>query len=72
MADPRLAQAIDRIESALRRIEAAASASSDGAGGSGAAAAEFSHLAARHDALRDEVRGALRAIDALTATQGTG
>lgn len=67
MPDERFANAAQRIENGLSRIQIWA----DGRvrSNDGAAAAEFSHLAARHDALRDEVRGVLRALDALTVPQ---
>jgi hypothetical protein len=62
MASPRSRAAIDRIDAALRRIEAAGPQS---APVPNHAQADLAHLAARHDALRDEAKAALSALDTL-------
>jgi hypothetical protein len=62
MPDPRALAAIDRIERALARIEAAAQPGGPGDSG------ELERLRAAHDALRGRVQGAIAQIDRLIDT----
>jgi len=64
MNNERAATALDRIEQALARIEAAASKRADEG-----AAAELKALQQRHEALREKVEGAVSQIDVLLAGQ---
>ncbi len=64
MPDPRALAAIDRIERALARIEAAASAGNHADGG------ELERLRVAHEALRGRVQGAITQIDRLIDTAG--
>lgn len=62
MADPRALAALDRIERALARIEAAAGSA---APASAENAGELARLRAAHEALRGRVRGAIAQVDRL-------
>ena len=64
MNDERAALALDRIDRALARIEAAASNPPDDG-----AARELRSLQERHEALRTKVEGAVSQIDELLARQ---
>ena len=59
MPDPRALAAIDRIERALARIEAAAQSAQHDDGG------ELERLRTAHEALRGRVQGAIAQIDRL-------
>ena len=67
MADPRALSAIDRMERALARIEAAAAASSSGNTSSDE---DMARLREAHSTLRERVEGAVRQIDLLMESGG--
>jgi len=66
MSDDRALRAIDRIERAFARIEAATGASQPAPRDEN----ELSHLRETHQALRGKVEDALAQIDRLLATEG--
>lgn len=67
MADERAMTAIERIERALGRIEAASQAAAQGARSDGG---ELIELRQTHQALRNKVEGAIGQIDRLLASHG--
>jgi hypothetical protein len=68
MGHDRVSQALDRIEHAIARIEAAGSGG--GAQHPAAGGAEIEDLREAHEALRGKVQGAIAQIDRLLANGG--
>ena len=64
-----MSHALNRIETAIARIEAAAAPG--GAQPSAADRAEFENLKEAHEALRGKVQGAIAQLDRLLAPQGS-